>query len=140
MGHGTWRFVSPGGVEIFIDPQFTFNPKYPEGWKDMTRFAGTDLILLSHGHFDHSTIADLQLLLEYADPVVIAPFELGVWLKDYLDAPIMPISKGANITKAEMIAMGVPVELAEKVGNIRVHLVPATHSSSGTPLGEPVRY
>jgi len=140
LGHGTWRFVSPEGVGVFIDPQFEYNPKTPEKWRDMTLHKGTNLILLSHGHFDHTTIADIQLLLEYTDPVIIAPFELGIWLKDYLDAPIMPLNKGANITKAEMIAMGVPVEIAERVGDLRIHLVSADHSSSGTPLGEPARY
>ena len=140
LGHGTWRFISPEGVEIFIDPQFEYNPKTPEEWRDMAMYKGTDLVLLSHGHFDHTTIADIQLLLEYADPVIIAPFELGIWLRDYLDAPIMPINKGANITKAEMVAMGVPAEIAERVGGVRVHLVSADHSSSGTPLGEPARY
>lgn len=140
LGHATWRFVSPEGVEILIDPQLTYNPEYPEEWKDMSKLAGTDLILLSHGHFDHVTISDLQLLLEYADPVIIAPFELGVWLRDYLDAPIMPINKGANITKNEMIKMGIPMEIAERVGEVRVHLVSADHSSSGTPLGEDARF
>jgi L-ascorbate metabolism protein UlaG (beta-lactamase superfamily) len=140
LGHGTWRFVSPEGVEIFIDPQFAYNPKYPEDWKDMTKFKGTNLVLLSHGHFDHVTIADIQMLLAQADPVIIAPFELGIWLKDYLDAPIMPINKGANIAKQQMIDMGIPAEIAERVGGIRVYLVPADHSSSGTPLGESPRY
>ena len=140
LGHGTWRFISPEGVEILIDPQFEYNPDTPIEWKNMDLYKGTDLVLLSHGHFDHVTISDIQLLLEYADPVIVAPFELGIWLKDYLDAPIMSINKGANIAQSEMSRMGVPAEIVERVGGIRFHLVSADHSSAGTPLGEPARY
>ncbi len=140
LGHGTWRFVSPEGVEIFIDPQFEYNPETPEEWRDMSLYEDTDVVLLSHGHFDHTTVEDIQLLLEYADPVVIAPFELGIWLEDYLDAPIMPVNKGANLGSQEMIEMGVDEEVAERVGDFRIHLTPADHSSSGTPPGEEPRF
>ena len=49
LGHGTFRFDSPGGKRIYVDPWLT-NPKCPEDEKEPERI---DAIAITHGHDDH---------------------------------------------------------------------------------------
>lgn len=141
LGHGNWLFTSPEGTRILIDPEVEYNLAYPEEYKDLTQFERIDLILITHGHFDHMTVPDLRKWNKLYEPIYIVPFEAGIWLKDALPYDkIMAINKGSNITKAEMLKMGLPPEKVEKMANIRIHMVPATHSSSATPEGLPARY
>jgi|Deesub1362A_J573_1020465.scaffolds.fasta_scaffold26543_1 L-ascorbate metabolism protein UlaG (beta-lactamase superfamily) len=141
LGHGAWFFESPQGTKILIDPEVEYNVAYPEDWKDLTKFERIDLILITHGHFDHMTIPDLRKWVDLYQPLIIAPFEAGVWLKEYLQTPIMAINKGASISKAEMLKMGITEDQIKNINpQIRIHLVPSTHSSSATPEGLPAKY
>lgn len=99
------------------------------------------MILITHGHFDHMTVPDLRKWNKLYEPIYIAPFEAGIWLKDALPyTDIIAINKGSNITKAEMLKIGMPAEKVEKMADVRIHMVPAAHSSSATPEGLPARY
>jgi L-ascorbate metabolism protein UlaG (beta-lactamase superfamily) len=71
FGHATWLLETPGGKRALIDPWFTGNPRAPEN-PDL----GTiDLILLSHGHSDHT--ADVVRLAQEKQPkAVIGMMEL----------------------------------------------------------------
>jgi L-ascorbate metabolism protein UlaG (beta-lactamase superfamily) len=75
LGHAAFRFDTPGGKRVYVDP-FLGNPKCPEGEKEPER---VDLIALTHGHDDHvgSTID----LWQKHRPRVIAPVELRWWLE-----------------------------------------------------------
>ena len=46
LGHGTFRFDSPGGKRIYVDPWLT-NPKCPEGEKEPERI---DAIAITQRH------------------------------------------------------------------------------------------
>jgi len=141
LGHGDWLFTSPEGTKIMIDPEVEYNVTYPEQYKDLTQFERIDLILITHAHFDHMTVPDLKKWNKLYEPIYIAPFEAGIWLKDALPYDkIIAVNKGSNITKAEMLMMGMPAEKVEKMANIRIHMVSACHSSSATPEGLPARY
>jgi len=141
LGHGDWLFESPEGTKILIDPEVEYNVAYPEKYKDLTLFERIDLILITHGHFDHMTIPDLRKWNRLYEPIYIAPFEAGIWLKEFLPYDkIIAVNKGSNIGKAEMLGIGMPAEKVEKMANIRIHMVPSTHSSSATPEGLPPRY
>jgi len=141
LGHGNWLFTSPEGTRILIDPEVEYNFAYPEEYKDLTQFERIDLILITHAHFDHMTIPDLRKWNKLYEPIYIAPFEAGIWLKDALPYDnIMAINKGSNISKAEMLNIGLPAEKVEKMADIRIHMVSACHSSSATPEGLPARY
>ena len=60
LGHATFLIQSPGGKRILFDPWVTGNPKSPESAK---KLGALDLILITHGHGDHT-----------------APYEVSVWL------------------------------------------------------------
>ena len=49
LGHATFRFDTPGGKRVYVDPWVT-NPKCPDSEKEPER---VDLIAITHGHDDH---------------------------------------------------------------------------------------
>jgi L-ascorbate metabolism protein UlaG (beta-lactamase superfamily) len=131
LGHDAWYFETPNGNQILIDPEIENNLSYPEKYKDLkANFQDIDLILITHGHLDHATIPDLQKWTELFKPIVIAPFELGVWLQDYLNVPVVSINKGGNITKEKIKKYGIEVD---ELDNIVIDVVPADHSSGAFP-------
>ena len=50
-GHSTFLVRTPGGVRLLFDPWFTGNPSCPPASK---RPPVADLVLVSHGHADHT--------------------------------------------------------------------------------------
>ncbi len=50
-GHATFVITTPGGKKIVTDPWLEGNPMCPP---DMKRITEADVILLSHGHSDHT--------------------------------------------------------------------------------------
>ncbi|MFQ5462980.1 MAG: metal-dependent hydrolase [Phycisphaerae bacterium] len=71
LGHATIRLTLPDERVILIDPWLTKNPACPEPHKNVPR---CDLLLLTHGHFDH--IADVARIVKQHDPTVVGNFEL----------------------------------------------------------------
>ena len=53
LGHATTRITSVSGKVILIDPFLRKNPLTPERFKDLEALGAVDLILVTHGHFDH---------------------------------------------------------------------------------------
>ena len=51
LGHATFIITTPGGKRIVTDPWLEGNPVCPP---DMKKIDKADVILLSHGHFDHT--------------------------------------------------------------------------------------
>jgi L-ascorbate metabolism protein UlaG (beta-lactamase superfamily) len=119
LGHAAFRFDTPGGKRVYIDP-FLDNPKCPEEEKEPER---VDLIALTHGHNDHvgSTV---EMAKRFGCPV-IAQVELRGFLN----------SKGAAGDMSQSPNKG---GTAQAQG-IKVTLTDANHSSSwddGRYLGE----
>ena len=56
LGQASVRITTPGGKVIVIDPWLRTNPKTPAGFKQLEALGKVDLVLVTHGHFDH--IAD----------------------------------------------------------------------------------
>ncbi len=53
-GQSAFKITTPGGKIILIDPFITKNPKTPEALKDLGKLGPVDLILVTHGHPDHT--------------------------------------------------------------------------------------
>jgi len=75
VGHGTWKARSAKGKEILIDPWVMGNPAAPETLKTVDR---CDLMLITHGHFDH--IHDAVEIARRTKPTIVTNHEIGVWL------------------------------------------------------------
>ena len=119
LGHSTFLLQSPGGKRILFDPWITGNPSSPEAAK---RLGKIDLILVTHGHSDHTT--DVVPVARASDAHVIAPFELAVWLQ----------SKGLqNVTGMNPGGTNLALGLA-------ITMVQAIHSSSVVEEGGKITY
>ena len=75
LGHASFRFDSPGGKRVYVDPWLTGNPTCPDAEKEPERI---DLIAITHGHGDH--VGDTVELWKQFEPPVIAQVELRGWL------------------------------------------------------------
>jgi L-ascorbate metabolism protein UlaG (beta-lactamase superfamily) len=127
-GHSTFVIKTPGGKRIVTDPWLEGNPLCPPGMK---RIAEADLILVSHGHSDHT--GDVVAVARATGAPILAVYELALWLE----------RKGLTNVQG----MGVGGTLA--VAGLHVTMVPAVHTSStvendttvylGVPVGFVVR-
>ena len=75
VGHGTWKVRSARRKEILIDPWVMNNPVAPEKLKTVER---CDLMLITHGHFDH--VHDALEIAQATSPKIVAIHEIGAWL------------------------------------------------------------
>jgi L-ascorbate metabolism protein UlaG (beta-lactamase superfamily) len=123
LGHAAFRFDTPGGKRIYVDPWLD-NPKCPEGEQEPERI---DLIVLTHGHDDHVG-GTVELAQKFGCPVV-AHIELRGWLS----------TKGLPEAMEHAPNKGGTVEVDE----VKITLTNAHHSSSAFEnetfvyLGEP---
>ena len=120
IGHGTWKVQSAKRKEILIDPWVMGNPAAPESLKKVER---CDLMLISHGHFDH--IHDAVEIAKATKPKIICIAETAGWLasKGIPQDSIIGGNKGGTL----------------EVDGIRVTLVHAEHSC-GINDGDQVIY
>jgi L-ascorbate metabolism protein UlaG (beta-lactamase superfamily) len=71
LGQASTKITTPGGKVIVIDPWLTSNPKTPEGYKRLEALGKVDLILVTHGHFDH--MADAPALAKLNNAPIYGP-------------------------------------------------------------------
>ncbi len=76
LGHSTFIITTPGGKRIVTDPWLEGNPACPA---DRKRIDKADLILLSHGHSDHS--GDVVSVARATGAPVVTINELRLWLE-----------------------------------------------------------
>jgi L-ascorbate metabolism protein UlaG (beta-lactamase superfamily) len=125
LGHGTFLLTTPGGKRILIDPWLSTNPACPVSHKKVDKL---DLILVTHGHFDH--VEDAVAVARATNAPLIGIFELCTWLEQKGLQNATPMNKGGTV---EMLGLAIT-------------MVPAVHSSAYVEdgkivyLGEPVGY
>jgi L-ascorbate metabolism protein UlaG (beta-lactamase superfamily) len=125
LGHATFILLTPGGKRIVTDPWLEGNPACPA---DRKRIDKADVILLSHGHSDHS--GDVVAVARATGAPVVTINELRLWLEQ----------KG--LQKVEGLNFGGTVSVA----GLEITLVPAVHTSSVVEngvivyLGEPAGF
>lgn len=120
LGHSTMRITSVEGKVIVIDPFLTNNPKTPNQYKDLKALGKVDLILVTHGHIDH--IGDLGELARLSGAKVVGNFEFS---KQMMALGVIPKGKGIAMNKGGTVS---PIGR-----DIKIHMVPAEHSSSIAP-------
>jgi L-ascorbate metabolism protein UlaG (beta-lactamase superfamily) len=117
LGHSTFIVRTPGGKRVLFDPWLAGNPSCPEAMK---RPPAVDLILASHGHFDH--IDDLLLCARDSRAPVVAIVELCDWLGRKGIQNLAPMNKGGSQT----------------IAGLRVTMTDARHSSGYVENGQMV--
>ena len=118
LGHATFIITTPGGKRIVTDPWLEGNPVCPPNMKKIDK---ADVILLSHGHFDHT--GDIVTVARTTGASTIAVFELASWLE----------RKGVQNT------VGMNFGGTAKVAGLEITMVPAIHTSSITE-GDRIEY
>ena len=117
LGHATFIVTTPGGKRIVTDPWLEGNPACPD---DKKRIDKADVILLSHGHFDHT--GDVVNVSRATNATTVAVFELASWLE----------RKGVKNT------VGMNIGGTVSVAGLEITVTPAIHTSSVTENDLPV--
>lgn len=94
LGHSAFLIETPRGKRILIDPWVQNNPACPAERKDV---GPLDLMLVTHGHFDH--IEDAVPLAKATGCHVVGIFELTAWLigKGVQSDRVSPMNKGGTL-------------------------------------------
>jgi L-ascorbate metabolism protein UlaG (beta-lactamase superfamily) len=148
FGHSCVELRTPGDKVVVFDPWFS-NPTSPRAAADVDR---CDVMLVSHGHFDHLGSAPREVLKADAlaiarrtKPVWPCVHELSLWLETQLDGAgveIVGMNKGGTFD-----ARGLPVTMVHADHSAGDWLAPGEpmtgwHKTSEGPmyLGEPVGF
>ncbi|MCJ9705293.1 MULTISPECIES: MBL fold metallo-hydrolase [unclassified Bradyrhizobium] len=121
VGHASW-LIQTGGLNILVDPVWSERVS-PVAWAGPKRhndpgiafekLPKIDVVLVSHGHYDHLDIATLSRLAKNFGPRVVTPLGNDVTMRSW-DPTI----------KVEAFDWHDRVEFG---GGIAVHLVPTRH-------------
>jgi len=98
LGHGTYQFRLTTGEVILVDPWIEGNPAYPQKFS-VDRL---DVMLVTHGHFDH--IYDALSLSKKFSPQVVAIFETARWLESKGVKDVIGMNKGGTVAVGPIAA------------------------------------
>jgi L-ascorbate metabolism protein UlaG (beta-lactamase superfamily) len=109
FGHATFLLRTPGGKKVLLDPWIATNPSCPDSAK---KVGPVDLMLITHGHFDHT--ADAVSIARESGAQVVAAFELATWLQQKGLKHVTGMNLGGTL----------------QTHGLSITMVPAMHSSS----------
>jgi L-ascorbate metabolism protein UlaG (beta-lactamase superfamily) len=117
LGHSTFIIRTPGGKRVLFDPWLKNNPSCPDVHKKPQQI---DLILVSHGHGDHTE--DVLSVARDTGAPVVAIYEFCEWLGRKGLQRVEPMNKGGSL----------------QIAGLRVTMTDARHSSSFFDNGQMV--
>lgn len=109
LGHSTFVVRTPGGARVIFDPWVATNPSCPDSAR---KVGALDLMLVTHGHSDHT--ADVVTIARDTNAQIVAPFELSVFFQQKGLKNVVGMNPGGTL----------------KISGLSVTMVPAMHSSS----------
>lgn len=136
LGQAAFKITSPGGKVIVIDPWLKLNPLTPAPYKQLETFGRIDVLLVTHGHFDH--IADAPALAQMYNVPLRGPGDLlnTVMTLGVLPAnPLPRMNKGGTVEPVPGIKV---TAVRAEHSSIYVWRNPATGKDETHPGGEPI--
>ncbi len=121
-GHSAFKIVTPEGHVLFIDPWIT-NPANPKGKDDLAAIDKADLILVTHGHFDH--VGDAVAIGKRTGAQLVTNYDLGSAMVADLGYPAAQAGFGT------LGHFGGTLSLLD--GEVSVTFVPAVHGGTMSP-------
>ena len=128
LGQATTRITTLSGKVIVIDPFFTHNPKTPSPWKSLDKLGKVDVILITHGHGDHTGTlgrtdgsSDAAELAKRTGAKVLGPAGL---IQTMIDLGWVTGEQGIRFAKGGVVTPAGP--------QIKITQVRAEHSSEVT--------
>jgi L-ascorbate metabolism protein UlaG (beta-lactamase superfamily) len=97
FGHSCFEITTPGGKTVILDPWYG-NPSSPKSAMAVDR---CDLLLVSHGHFDH--LGDARAIASRLRPAWPCIHELSLWLARMLPGggdQVTGMNKGGTVEAA----------------------------------------
>lgn len=116
LGQASTKITTPGGKVIVIDPWLTSNPKTPAAYKKLEALGKVDLVLVTHGHFDH--MADAPALAKLNNAPIYGPAGL---MQTFAALGLVPAAQAVRFGKG-----GTVTPLGDKIKITQTH---AEHSS-----------
>ncbi|MBW4521811.1 MAG: metal-dependent hydrolase [Scytolyngbya sp. HA4215-MV1] len=128
-GQSAYKLTTPSGKVLLIDPWLE-NPANPNGKADLQKLDRTDLILITHGHFDH--VGNAVEIAKKTQAKLVSTLDLGRAIVHYSGYPeaLAGFDTQGNFGG----------ELTLLNGEVKVAFVPAVHSSSVASDGTPAAY
>jgi L-ascorbate metabolism protein UlaG (beta-lactamase superfamily) len=136
LGQSAFKLTTPGGKVIMIDPWITTNPKTPPEFKDLDKLGKVDMILVTHGHFDH--FGDSVELAKMKNAPVLGPAGVGQTLQVL---GILPPELAPRMNKSGRIEPFPGVKITQVHAEHSSEMVlkdPVTGKEAVYPGGEPV--
>lgn len=128
-GQSAFKLTTPSGKVLLIDPWLT-NPVNPTGKADLAKLDRADLILITHGHFDH--VGDAAAIAQKTKAKLVSTADLGQALVNYGGYPkdLVGLETQGNFG-GELVLLS---------GEVKVAFIPAVHSSAVASDGSPAQY
>ncbi|GAP97351.1 metal-dependent hydrolase [Leptolyngbya sp. NIES-2104] len=127
-GQSAFRITTPTGKILLVDPWLT-NPVNPNGKTDLANLNRVDLILITHGHFDH--VGDAIAIAKKTNAPLVSTADLGRALTTVgYPQNLVPMNTQGNF--------GGEISLLNN--EVRIAFIPAIHSSAVASDGSPAQF
>lgn len=127
-GQSAFRITTPSGKVLLIDPWLT-NPINPNGKTDLANLNRADLVLITHGHFDH--VGDAIAIAKKTNAPLVSTADLGQTL----------VNAGYPKNLVSLDTQGnFGGELSLLNNEVKIAFIPAVHSSTVASDGSPAQF
>lgn len=109
----SYKFFSPGGKIVVVDPWLTNDPLWPLAERTKEKLSEIDVVAITHGHFDHASGVS-EIATQNENVTVIAQFEYAFSLMGRGVKNVIPTNFGTTVDWA----------------GIKISMVPAVHTST----------